>query len=139
MDIERREAEALLGNADEAGRAVERRIPRERMPFLFWAAFLALIIPGFDLFDRTSWGWVTIAVAIAGFCFIGGYYMRRSQEVRAAERSPAWMWPALTAWTCVAGLVALILDGRISFAYTVGGILAAIPLVAWAQYLKRTA
>ena len=45
---------------DRAGKAVERGAPKEYLPFIGWGLFNALVIPGFDVFDRSMWGLVTV-------------------------------------------------------------------------------
>jgi hypothetical protein len=52
--------------------------------------------------------------------------------------------PVLTTAACRASrpfgfVLPRLLDGTIGFAYTLGGILAAVPLLLWAEWLRRNA
>ncbi len=136
MSVSRREAVELLGEADRAGRAVEGRAPKEHLLFIGWGLFNAVVIPGFDVFDRAVWGWVTIAVAVVGFVASFAYFATRSRTVEVRQRSPWWAWPAVSVWVTLAGLLAWALDGEVAFAYTVAGLVGGAPLIAWGLRLR---
>jgi len=138
MEPTKQEAQAMLADAGNARRAVHARMPKEHVPFFAWAAFLALVIPGFDIVDRAVWGWTTMAVALALFLATGLYYVLRSRDVRVADQAPSWTWAALTAGICVGGIVAEGLDDALAFSYVIGGILSAVPLLICGQWLRRS-
>ena len=129
----------MLADAQRAERRVRARSPREHVPFYLWGAFLALVIPGFDLFDRDVWGWVTIAVAVAGFIGTCGYFATRAWHVRVPERSPWWTWPILTVWHCACAAIAVLLDGALPVSFVLGGWLSAVPLLVWGARLRKAA
>ena len=129
----------MLADAGRTRRAIAARIPKEHMPFFAWGAFLALVIPGFDIFDRTAWGWTTMAVAVALFATTAVYFVTRERHVRVAERTPSWTWAALTVGVCVGGAIAEGLDDAIAFSYVIGGIVAAVPLLVWGRRLRDDA
>jgi uncharacterized membrane-anchored protein len=137
MQPSKHEAQAMLANAGQAGAAVSARIPQEHVPFLAWGAFMALVIPGFDLIDRTIWGWTTMAIALVLFAATAVYFVLRERDVRVSDRTPSWTWVALTAGVCVGGAIAEGLDDAIAFSYVLGGIIAAVPLLIWGQRLRR--
>ncbi len=139
MEPTKQEAEIMIAHAGQAGRAVHARTPKEHLPFLAWGAFMALLIPGFDLVDRTIWGWTVIAVAMVLFAATAAYFAVRERQIRVAERTPSWTWVALTAGTCLGGAVAEGLDGSLAFSYVLGGLLAALPLLWWGERLRRDA
>ena len=139
LNVSRREAVEMLREGDRAGQAVDRRAPKEHVVFIGWALFNALMIPGFDVFDRAVWGWVTIGMAVAGVVATVAYYATRSIQVEVKQRSPWWTWPLMGLWIAVAGLLAAVLDGRVAFAYTVAGLVGAAPLLAWGLHLRRGA
>lgn len=139
MDTTKNEAQAMLAEAQRASRAVYARSAKEHVPYYGWGAFQALVIPGFDLVDRSIWGWVTIAIAALGFVATGAYYATRSRHVQVPERSPWWTWLALTAWMCLAGGIAVAFDGALGFSYVLGGWIGAVPLFVWGSKLRRTA
>jgi hypothetical protein len=128
----------MLTEADRAGRAVEGRAPQEHLAFIGWALFNAVVIPGFDVFDRAVWGWMTMAIAVAGFAGTFTYYARRSMRVEVKPRSPWWMWPAMGLWGALAGLLAWGLDDKLAFSYALAGFVAAAPLLGWGLHLRRT-
>ncbi|MCA1675703.1 MAG: hypothetical protein LC799_27175 [Actinobacteria bacterium] len=137
MEATRDEAEAMLAQAGGAQRRVQARSPKEHVPFFIWGTFKAVVIPGFDLFDKNVWGWVTMSLAVVGFIATAGYFVTRSRHVRVSERSPWWTWPALTVWMCICGAIAVGLDGALSFSYVLGGWLSSIPLFVWGYRLRE--
>ncbi len=139
MDLSRREAVEMLREADSAEQAVDRRAPKEHLAFIGWALFNALVIPGFDVFDRAMWGWVTTGIAVAGFFATFAYFATRSIQVEVKLRSPWWAWVLLGLWGALASLLGPLLDDEIAVAYTVAGLVAAAPLLAWGLHLRRTA
>ena len=139
MEPTKQEAETMLADAGHTTRAVRAHTPKEHLPFLAWGAFLAIVIPGFDIVDRTTWGWTTMGVALALFAATGAYFLSRERHVRVADRTPSWTWAALTAGVCVGGAVAEGLDDAIAFSYVIGGLIAAAPLLAWGQRLRSDA
>ncbi len=136
MGPTKQEAQAMLADAGHARQAVHARTPKEHAPFFAWGAFLALMIPGFDIFDRSVWGWITLAVALALLVATGAYHLARSRDVRVAERTPSWTWFALTVGTLLGGVIAEGLDDTIAFSYVLGGVLSAMPLLVWGQRLR---
>lgn len=138
MEPSKHEAQTMLADAGQTRRAVHARTPKEYVPFFVWGAFSALVIPGFDIFDRAVWGWTTMAVALALFLATGMYYVLRSRDVRVADRAPSWTWAALTAGICLGGIVAEGLDDAIAFSYVIGGILSAVPLFICGHWLRRS-
>ena len=109
------------------------------MPFIGWGLFNAVVIPGFDFFDRRMWGWVTIGVAVAGLVATFAYFFIRSMQVEVKHRSPWWTWVVLGLWIALASFIAPALDDRTAFAYTIAGLVAAAPLLAWWLRLRRRA
>jgi hypothetical protein len=82
MNMARGEAEELLVEAERAARLVERRTPKEYVPFFVWGLFHALVVPGFDYVEPEVWGWVTIAVAAGAFVGTCWYFALGSLRVR---------------------------------------------------------
>ena len=107
------------------------------MPYVGVGLLTALVIPGFDLFDRMTWGWVTIAIAITGYAACMAYFGSR-RWIAVRDRSPEWTWPAISVWMMLMGVTATLLDGHTDLAYTIAGIAAAIPPLAWGLRLRRT-
>ena len=139
MSPSRRKAVEMLREVDRAGQPVERRAPKEHLVFVGWALFNAVVIPGFDLFDRAAWGWVTVGIAVAGFVATLAYFASRSIQVEVKQRSPWWTWPVLGLWLALASLMAAVIDDEVAFAYTVAGLVGAAPLLAWGLHLRRGA
>ncbi len=139
MDTTQDQAVRLLGEADRAGREVERRAPKEYVPFIGWGLFNAIVIPGFDVFDPRVWGLVTIGIAVAGVVATLAYFAIRSARVEVKMRSPWWTWPVLGLWGALASFAAPALEDDIGFAYTLAGWIAAVPLLAWALHLRKRA
>ena len=137
MDMTQEKAAKLLVEADRAGKAVERRAPKEYVPYLGWGLFNALVIPGFDVFDRSTWGLVTVGVAVAGFVATFVYFLLRSMKVDVKPRSPWWAWVALGLWMGLASFIGPALDDTTRFSYTLAGLVAAAPLLAWGLRLRR--
>lgn len=139
MQPTKEEARAMLADAGRAGSAVRARSPKQHVPFLAWGAFMAIVIPGFDLIDRTTWGWATVAVAVVLFAATAVYFVARERHVRVEDHTPPWTWVALTAGVCAGGAIAEGLDDAIAFSYVIGGILAAVPFLIWGARLRTGA
>ncbi|MGQ0678334.1 MAG: hypothetical protein ACT4OM_01520 [Actinomycetota bacterium] len=139
MEPTKQDAEAMLKEAEGIELAVRTRTPEEHVPFFAWGLMIALHGPLRDLGDSVAGGillWVGFAVPAAVLV----PYMLRSRQVRMRAKSPTWLAIALGAWAIAAGLfLPRLLDGTIGFAYTLGGILAAVPLLLWAERLRRNA
>ncbi len=138
MDVTKQEARDLLRGAQRATGAVASQSPKEHLHFWGWGLFLVLVIPGFDLFDRTVWGWVAIGVAVTLAATTGLYYLLQTRTVRPTESSPMWVWPALTAWMSGCALLSIGLNNSLTFSYALGGILAALAFVGWGERVRRT-
>ena len=139
MDTTQEKAVKLLDEADRAGMEVERRAPKEYVPFLGWGLFNALVIPGFDIFEPSVWGWVTIGIAVAGLVATIAYFAIRSIQVEVKMRSPWWTWPVLGLWMGLASFIAPALDDTTAFSYTLAGLVAAAPLMVLGFRLRRRA
>ncbi|MGQ0678102.1 MAG: hypothetical protein ACT4OM_00320 [Actinomycetota bacterium] len=137
MQANENAAKAMLDDAYQVGRAVSRRAPKDFVPLYFWGAFLVLLVPGFDYFSTTEWGWTVIAVAAAGTTFTAYYYASRSRQVRTVERVGPWTWIALNAWVSLVGLGSLALGVRFQFTYTLGGLLSGVPYLLLAERLRN--
>ena len=135
--VTKAEAETMLNEGDRIAQTVATRRPKEHVPYVGVGVLTALVIPGFDLFDRMTWGWVTIAIAIAGYIACMVYFGSR-RWIAVRDRSPEWTWPAISAWMMLMGVTATLLDGHTALAYTIAGIAAAIAPLAWGLHLKRT-
>ena len=137
MDMTQENAARLLVEADRAEKSVERRAPKEYVPFIGWWLFNAVVIPGFDFVDRRTWGWITIGVAVAGVVATLAYFVLRSMQVEVKLRSPWWTWVVLGLWIGLAYFIGPALDDTTAFAYTLAGLVAAAPLLAWGLRLRR--
>lgn len=140
MEPTRQDAEAMLKDASGIQLAVRARTPREHVPFLAWGLLVAMVGPVRDLGDHSVVGgilqWVALAVPVA----ILLTYLRQSRRVRVRESSPKWLGPALAVWVvAIAWVLPGLLDGTVDFAYSLGGILGAAPLLLWAERLRRNA
>lgn len=130
----------MLNEAGGIQVAVRARTPREHMLYFAWGLSMALFGPIRDLGDNSVVGgigqWVALAVVV-GFL---AHYTRRSRQVRVIQRTPTWLALALGAWALAASqLLAGLLDGTIDFAYALGGIMAALPVLLWAEWLRKNA
>ena len=139
MDMTEENTAKLLDDADRAGKAVERRAPKEYVPFIGWGLFNAVLIPGFDFFDRSMWGWITIGAAVGGVVATVAYFAFRGVQVEVKPRSPWWTWPLLGLWIGLASFIGPALDDMTRFSYTLAGLVAGAPLLAWGLHLRRTA
>ncbi len=80
--------------------------------------------------------WVAPAIGLA----ILVDYLRRCRQVRVTPRTPSWLTLAFAAWyVAAATLLPGLVDGNIRFASSLGGILAAAPLLWWAERLRKDA
>ena len=78
--------------------------------------------------------WVPLAVSAAVLV----PYMWRSRRVRVLVTSPKWLPGAFLAWyVAIGNVLPGLLDDTVDYAYTAGGILAAAPVLWWAERLRR--
>ncbi|MGH9154488.1 MAG: hypothetical protein ACRD1K_01205 [Acidimicrobiales bacterium] len=140
MEPTKQDAEAMLEEAGGIQLAVRTRTPREHVPFLAWGVLVALIGPVRDLGDDSVLGSILMWLAPAVSVGLLVNYMRQSGKVRVRPRTPNWLALALAAWVLATTiLLPGLLDGTIDFAYGLGGILGAAPLLVWAKRLSRNA
>jgi membrane associated rhomboid family serine protease len=140
MEPTKQDAEAMLEEAGGIQVAVRARTPREHVPFLAWGLLVALFGPIRDLGDDSVLGGILLWVAPAVSAAILVSYLRRCRQVRVRPRTPNWLALAFGAWVVAATAVLPgLVDGAISFAYSLGGVLGAAPLVLWAERLRRNA
>ena len=144
MEPMKQDAEAMLKDAGKIETAVRARAPKEHP--LYVATGLAFVLSGpvFDLLnDGTDRGAtvVTLMVVAVLAVMVATHlpYWRRYRQVRNRTTPKRLEW-ALAAWgaTALFGL-GILLNGTIGFAFTLGGIVGAVPSLLWAWRLRRTA
>ena len=143
----KQDAEAMLKDAGEIETAVRARAPQEHP--LYFATGLVYVLAGllFDLGggDDSRGAAVEVTVTALGVLVLAVMagthvpYWRRYRQVRT-RRTPKWLEWALAAWGAAAlfGL-GILLNGTLGFAFTLGGIVGAVPSLLWAERLRRTA
>ena len=140
MEPTKQDAEGMLEEAGGIRLAVQARTPREYVPFLAWGLLVALFGPVRDLGDDSVLGAILMWVALAVGAAVLVNYLRRCRQVRVRPRTPTWLALAFAAWVVAAtNLLPGLVDDTITFAYSLGGILAAAPLLWWAEWLRRNA
>ncbi len=140
MEPTKQDAEAMLAGAGGIGIAVRARSPREHIPFLAWGLLAALSGPVRDLGDDSVTGSILMWVAPAIGLAILLDYLRRCRQVRVTPRTPNWVALAFAAWYIAAAtLLPSLVDDTIGFASSLGGILAAAPILWWADRLRKHA
>ena len=143
MEPTRQDAEAMLKDAGGIETAVRARAPQEHP--LYFATGLVFVLAGllFDLGGDNSGA--AVAVTVVGVLVLAVMagthvpYWRRYRQVRTRS-TPKWLEWALAACGAAAlfGL-GILLNGTIGFAFTLGGIVGAVPSLLWAWRLRRTA
>lgn len=145
MEPTRQDAEAMLKDAGGIESAVRARAPQEHP--LYFAMGLGFVCTGlfFDLGgDNDSVG-AAVAVAVLAVALLAVMvathfpYWRRYRQVWKRS-TPKWLDWALAAWGAATLFVlGILLNGTIGFAFTLGGIVGALPSLLWAERLRRTA
>jgi NhaP-type Na+/H+ or K+/H+ antiporter len=144
MEPTRQDAEARLKDAGGIESAVRARAPQEHP--LYFATGLVFVLAGllFDL-GRDDSGGAAVAVMVVGVVLLAVMvathvpYWLRYRQVRKRS-TPKWLEWALAAWGAAALFVlGSLFDGTIGFAFTLGGIVGAVPSLLWAERLRRTA
>ena len=130
----------MLNQAGGIQLAVRARTPREYIPFLAWGLLVALLWAIRDVGDDSVVGGIFQWIVMGGIAALLITHVRRYRQVRATEHTPIWLALALGAWVVIATtFIPGLVDGTIAFAYTLGGVLAAAPLLLWAERLRRNA
>ncbi|RSM72256.1 hypothetical protein DMB66_06610 [Actinoplanes sp. ATCC 53533] len=144
MEPTRQDAEAMLKDAGGVESAVRARAPREHP--LYFATGLVNVLAGLalDLGSDDSGGAAAV-VTVAGVALVAVMvathvpYWWRYRKVRRRS-TPKWLEWALAAWGAAALFVlGFLLNDTIGFAFTLGGIVGAVPSLLWAERLRRTA
>ena len=133
----------MLNQAGGIELAVRARTPKEHVLYFAYGLLLVLLAPIRDLGDDSVVGgigqWVALAV-VFGLLVLLITYVRQFRQVRVSPRTPIWLALAFGAWVVpVTTFLPGPLDGTIDFASTLAGVLAAAPLLVWAEWLRRTA
>ena len=140
MEPTKQDAEAMLAEAGGIQLAVRARTPREHVPS--WRGVSSWRSSGRSVISATtaSWEGSSCGSPRRSASAILVDYLRRCRQVRVTPRTPSWLALAFAAWVVAAAtLLPGLVDGTISFAYTLGGVLAAAPLLWWAERLRRNA
>ena len=140
MEPTKQDAQAMLQGAGGVQLAVQAGTPREHVPFVAWGLLLALLGPVRDLDDNSVVGIVLVWVALIVAAAIVVKYLRQSRRVRVKPRTPNWLAATLAAWAiATTTALPLVLNDHIGFAYTLGGVLGAVPVFFWAKKLSSNA
>ena len=130
----------MLNEAGGIQLAVRTRTPKEHVPYFVWGLSMALLWPLRDLGDDSVGAGLGQWIVMGGAAAVLVTHLRLYRQVRVSPRTPIWLALALIPWALAASLfLPGLLDGTIDFAYTLGGIVAAAPILVWAEYLRRTA
>ena len=131
----------MLNEAGGIQLAVRSRTPKEHVPVLrravsSWRGLAPIRDLGDDSVVAGIGQWIVIGGAVALLVT----YLRLSRQVRVSPRTPSWLAVAFGAWViAVSTFLPGLLDGTIDFAYTLAGVVAAAPLLVWAEWLRKTA
>jgi hypothetical protein len=140
MEPTKQDAEAMLNQAGGIQLAVRARTPREHVPFFAYGLLLALLAPIRDLGDDSVVAGIGQWIVMGGAAAVLITHLRQFRQVRVSPRTPIWLALAFGAWVvAVTTFLPGLLDGTIDFASTLAGVLAAAPLLVWAERLRRTA
>ena len=130
----------MLNEAGGIQLAVRTRTPKEHVPYFVWGLSMALLWPINDLGDDSVVGGIGQWIVMGGAVALLITYARQFRQVRVRDRTPIWLALALIPWALAASLfLPGLLDGTIDFAYTLTGVVAAAPLLVWAEHLRRNA
>ena len=114
------------------------------MPFFAWGLAMLILGPVPDFGDDSVVGgifqWIGLAVVLPVVVALLVHDLRQSRRVRVKQRSSNWLLAALVVWAVVTTqLLPALLDDSTRFAHTLGGVLAAVPPLLWAERLRRSA
>jgi hypothetical protein len=124
-EVERRRAEVQA--ADMAGRRI----------LLGWAVIFLLTLPLFDHLQPTAAGIVLTCVAIVG-AVSSGFYGSRSRVASVGSTRRWWLtWVLWTPWFLALVLLLTFFGHRLTFAWTLGAVAAALPLATVALLERR--
>ena len=134
---DRDRARAALGEVQRRRVDVRASDTVRRRVLLSWAALLLVFLPLFDLIPKQTAGIVFTCAVAVGAVLTRLYASRQRVVAVGGTRRYVVTWVLWTAWYVVL-IVALVTVGRhLWFAWTVGGVLAAAPLVAAALFGGR--
>ena len=130
----------MLNEAGGIQLAVRTRTPKEHVPYFAYGLLSALLWPLRDLGDDSVVAGIGQWIVMGGAAAVLITYARQFRQVRVSPRTPIWLALAFGAWAVpVTTFLPRLLDGTIDFAYTLTGVVAAAPILVWAEHLRRTA
>lgn len=143
MEPKTHSAEAMLKEAEEVQHTVRTRITREHVPFYAWGLAMLILGPVPDFGDDSVAGaifmWLSLAVVLPGAGVLLVNDLRQYRRVRVTQRTANWLIAGLVVWTfATTQILPGLLDDTTRFAHTLGGVLAAVPPLLWAERLRRS-
>lgn len=142
MEPAKQDAAAMLQGASGVESAVRARAPREHPLYFATGAVYALAGVVLDLGDSDGGG-PAVAVTTAGVALITVMvithvpYWLRHRQVRTRS-TPTWLEWLLAGWGAAALFVlGILLTDTIDLAFTLGGLVGAVPSLLWAERLRR--
>ena len=132
--VDREQAAAALAELERRRSEVRSSSNTGWRLMLGWAALLLVTLPLFDHLKPMAAGIILSVAAVIGAVLSAAYGSRNRVVIRGGLRRYVLTWVLWTPWYVVLILVLVLLGHRLSFAWTLGAILAALPLAASALW-----
>lgn len=135
-DTNAREASAVLSNIRETQVCVIAQGPRENVPFLGWGLFALLGYSPFDYVSAKIWGPTIAVLWIVGMLVTYRYIRAKAARVHILTTTPWYVWMTLAVISSAAVTLAVVLQSRIHFAWSVAGLLLSISFIGYGLKLR---
>lgn len=130
------EARQVLGQIKQAQHNVITQGPREYVPFIGWGIWVLFAYPPFDFVNDSVWGPIIFVVWVVGMALTFRYFRDKAARVHILSTTPWYIWVTLIVLTSLAVIFAELAHPTFSFAWTLSGILLAVPYITYGLVLK---
>lgn len=135
-EISPQEASQALGDIRETQNRVIAQGPHEYVPFIGWGLFVLVGYPPFDFVSGNVWGPALSVLWIVGMLITYRYFRDKAARVHILTTTPWYVWVTLGVLTSAAAAFAEITQSRVHFAWSIAGLLLAIPYIGYGLKLR---
>jgi hypothetical protein len=137
-DISTQEASAVLNDIRETQSRVISQGPREYVPFIGWGLFALFGYSPFDYISARIWGPIAGVFWIIGMLVTYRYFRDKAARVHILSTTPWYVWVTFGVLTSAAVALAVAMQSRVHFAWTVASLLLSILYIGYGLMLKTT-
>jgi L-asparagine transporter-like permease len=135
-DIDALEASSTLSGIRETQNRVVAQGPRQYVPFIGWGLFALLGYSPFDYVRPSIWGPIVGVLWIVAMLATYRYIRNDGARVHIVTTTPWYVWTALAVLTCATVALAVMLQSKVHFAWSLAGLILAVPFIGYGLKLR---